>query len=83
MLDALKKAVEERGGNVVIKRDYEIAGVPKEEALEFKQDAAAIRRVPRSYTSELGYKEAANWVDAQFPDPAAVKVWFKGRRPDL
>ncbi len=83
VLDALKMAVEERGGRVVIKRDYEIVGVPKQEALAFKQDAAAIRRVPRSYTSELGYKEAANWVDAQFPEPEKAKAWLKGRRPDL
>ena len=83
VLDALKRAVEERGGKVVIKRDYEIAGVPEAEAREFKQDAAAIRRVPRSYTSELGYKEAANWVDAQFPEPAVAKAWLKSRRPDL
>jgi hypothetical protein len=83
VLAALKQAVEERGGRVIVKRDYEMAGVPRDEALVFKQDAAAIRRVPRSYTSEFGYKEAANWVDAQFPDPAAAKAWLRGRRPDL
>jgi hypothetical protein len=83
VLQALKRAVEERGGKVVIMRDYEMAGVPREEALVFKQDAAAIRRVPRAYTSKDGYKEAANWVDAHFPDPAAAKEWLRGRRPDL
>jgi hypothetical protein len=83
VLDALKRAVEERGGMVIVKRDYEMADVPREEALAFKQDAAAIRRVPRSYTSEFGFKEAGNWVDAQFPDPAAAKAWLKQRRPDL
>ncbi len=83
VIDALERAVEERGGKVVVKRDYEIAGVPKEEAAVFKQDAAAIRRVPRSYTSELGYKEAGNWVDAQFPDPPAAKAWLKSVNPAL
>jgi hypothetical protein len=83
VLQAMKRAIEERGAKVVILRDYEIAGVSKADAALFKQDAAAIRRVPRQYTSEEGFKEAANWIDAQFPDSAAAKAWLKGRRPDL
>jgi len=76
IVNAVVKGMEERGAKVVVKRDYEIAGIPKEEAIEY-------RKSRRTYTSEQGYMEAANWVDANFPKPDEAKAWLKQRRPDL
>ncbi len=76
ILEAVKKGLEERGVNVILKRDYEMVGVSREEFQEYY-------KARRSYTSEQGYMEAANWVDLQFPDPAAAKAWFREKRPDL
>ncbi len=73
---AIKKAMEERGVKVNVVPEYEMVGVSKEDAVEFQKNR-------RSYTSEQGYMEAANWVESNFPDPDAVKGWLKGRRPDL
>ena len=76
IVNAVVKAMQERGVTAVVKRDYELAGIPREEAMEY-------RKARRSYTSEQGYLEAANWVEGNFPDPAKAKEWLKGRRPDL
>jgi len=76
IVDAVVKAMQERGVTAVVKRDYELVGIPKDEA-------EAYRASRRTYTSEQGYMEAANWVDANFPDPAKAKAWLKERRPDL
>ena len=53
-----------------------IVGVPKDEAI-------AYRKARRTYTSEQGYMEAANWVEGNFPRPDEAKAWLKQRRPDL
>ena len=76
IVNAVVKGMEERGAKVVVKRDYELAGIPQEEAI-------AYRKARRTYTSEQGYMEAANWVDANFPKPEKAKAWLKQRRPDL
>ena len=76
IVDAVTKAMQERGVTVVVKRDYEIVGIPRDEAI-------AYRKSRRTYTSEQGYMEAASWVEANFPEPAKAKAWLKERRPDL
>jgi hypothetical protein len=76
IVNAVTKGMEERGVTVVVKRDYEIVGIPREEAIDY-------RKARRTYTSEQGYMEAANWVDANFPEPDKAKAWLKQRRPDL
>ncbi len=76
IMQAIQRALEERGVKVQILRDYELVKVSKEDAL-------ALRKVRRAFTSELGYMEAADWVENQFPDPEAAKRWLKERRPDL
>ncbi len=73
---AVKRAMEERDVKVNVVPEYEMVGVSKQDALEF-------RKIRRSYTAEQGYMEAATWVESNFPDPEAVKTWLKGRRPDL
>lgn len=76
IVEAVKRAMEERGVKVNVVPEYEMVGVSKDEALEFQ-------KIRRSYTSEQGYMEAATWVESNFPDPEAIKTWLKGRRPDL
>ncbi|MPY90908.1 MAG: hypothetical protein GEU99_23710 [Luteitalea sp.] len=76
VVDAVTKAMEERGVTVVVKRDYEMVGIPRDQAVAYQE-------ARRTYTSEQGYMEAANWVERNFPDPAEAKAWLKERRPDL
>ena len=76
IVEALKRAMEERGVKVNVVPEYEMVGVSKE-------DAIAYRNVRRSFTSEQGYMEAAAWVESNFPDPDAIRKWLKERRPDL
>ena len=76
IVEAVKRAMEERGVKVNVVPEYEMVGVSKE-------DAAAYRKATHSYTAEEGYMEAATWVNANFPNPDAIKDWLKGRRPDL
>lgn len=76
ILDAMKKALEERGVKVYIKYNFELAGVPK-------ADAEALNRFAETYTSESGYMEAVGWIESQFPDPDGAKKWLQQRRPEL
>ena len=76
IVEAVKRAMEERGVRVNVVHDYEMVGVGREDAREFQ-------RLRRGYTAEQGYMEATNWVEANFPDPDAVKAWMRDRRPDL
>ncbi len=76
ILDALKKALEERGVKVHIKYNYELVGVPRDEAL-------ALNKFRETYTSEQGYMEAVGWIEQQFPDPEGAKRWLQQRRPEL
>src|SRR5262249_32238628 len=76
IVQAVKRAMEERGVKVNLVPEYEVAGVSR-------ADAAAFEKARRTFTSEQGYMEAAWWVEANFHDPDGVKAWLKGRRPDL
>jgi len=76
IIEAVKRAMEERGVKVNLLQEYEAVGVSREDALEF-------RRLKRSFTAEQGYMEATTWVESNFPNPDAVKTWLRERRPDL
>lgn len=76
IVEAVKRAMEERGITVIVKPDYELVGIPRAEAAEYN-------KVRRGYTSEKGYMEAANWIQGNFPEPEKAKAWLKQRRPDL
>ncbi len=76
VMQAIKRAYEERGVKVLIVPEHELAGVSREDALK------AIRAA-RWYTSEQGYMEAHFWMTQRFPDPEAPKKWLKERRPDI
>ncbi len=76
VVEAIKRALEERKVKVDIKRDYELVGVTREQAVEYT-------KARRSYTAEQGYMESAGWIEGQFPEPDKTKAWLKQQRPDL
>jgi len=76
IVDAVKRAMEERGVKVNVVPEYEMVGVSKADADEYE-------KIRRSYTAEQGYMEAATWVESNFPEPDKIKDWLKARRPDL
>lgn len=76
VVEAVRLAMEERGVKPIVKRDYELVGISRD-------DAEAYRKSRRTYTSEQGFMEAAGWVERNFPDPVKAKAWLKERRPDL
>jgi hypothetical protein len=76
VLQAIKKAYEERGVKVYIVPEQELLGIGKEEALK------AIK-ASRWYTSEQGFMEVSRWINERFVEPEAPKKWLSERRPDL
>jgi hypothetical protein len=76
IMQAIRKAYEERGVKVQIVPEHQLLGVSKEDAIK------AIDAL-RWYTSEQGYMEAYRWITQRFSDPDVPKKWLKERRPDL
>jgi hypothetical protein len=76
VVQAIKRAIEERGVKVNLLHEYELVGVSR-------ADAAELRKARRQFSSEQGYIEARRWIDDRFADPEAPKKWLKERRPDL
>ncbi|HET8564026.1 MAG TPA: hypothetical protein VFM35_09160, partial [Candidatus Binatia bacterium] len=76
VMQAIKRAYEERGVKVQIVPEYELVGITKEEARKAKE-------ATRGYTSEQGFMEAERWINSRFSDPDVPKKWLKERRPDL
>src|SRR4030095_11620418 len=59
VVQALKRAIEERGVKVHLLNDYEFVGVSR-------ADAAELRKARRQFSSEQGYMEARRWMDRAF-----------------
>ncbi|MGH7832393.1 MAG: hypothetical protein ACREQK_02010 [Candidatus Binatia bacterium] len=76
VVQAIKRAYEERGVKVQMVPEHELVGVNREEARKVKE-------ATRDYTSEKGYMEAERWINSRFADPDVPKKWLKERRPDL
>jgi len=76
IVEAVKKAIEERDVKVQLLHDYELVGVSRADAVE-------LLKVRKQFTAEQGYIEARQWIDGRFADPEAPKKWLKARRPDL
>src|SRR5262249_58228475 len=76
VMQAIKKAYEERGVKVYVMSEDELLGINKEEAQK-------AMRAMRWYTGEQGYMEVRHWLDDLFIDPEVPKKWLKERRPDL
>ena len=77
VMQAIKRAYEERGVKVQIVPEYELVGIGK------LDDARKAKEAMRGYTSEQGYMEAERWINSRFADPDVPKKWLKERRPDL
>jgi hypothetical protein len=76
VLQAIKRAYEERGVKIQMIPESQLLGVTKEEALK------AVKTL-RWFTSEQGYMEAHRWILNAFADPSLPKKWLKEKRPDL
>ncbi|MGH7773768.1 MAG: hypothetical protein ACREQA_16205 [Candidatus Binatia bacterium] len=76
VMQAIVRAYKERGVEVRIVPEHELAGVKREEALK------AIR-ANQWYTSELGYMEIKPWITQRFADADVPKKWLRERRPDI
>ena len=76
IMQAIKRAFEERGVKVYIVAENELLGVTRDDAVKAMQ-------ATRGYTAEQGYMEAARWLNELFIDPEVPKKWLKERRPDL
>lgn len=76
IMEAITRALQERNVKPIVLRDYELAGINRD-------DARALLKQMKSYTSEKGYMEVTGWVSLGFADPGAVKKWLKERNPDL
>ena len=76
VMQAIKRAYEERGVKIYIVSEPELAGVRRD-------DAVKAISAGRWYTSEHGYLEVLHWVNDLFIDPDVPKKWLKERRPDL
>ncbi|MBI4483333.1 MAG: hypothetical protein HY652_10640 [Acidobacteria bacterium] len=66
VVEAIRRALEERGVRVQIRPNYEFAGVSRSEAQALRN----ARRQSGGY--ELGYLDAAGWIESVFPDPEAT-----------
>jgi hypothetical protein len=76
VMQAIKRAYEERGVKIHIVSEHELLNVNKDEALK------ALKAL-RWYTSEQGYMEVRRWIDDLFVEADAPRKWLKERRPDL
>src|SRR5688500_849478 len=76
ILQAIRRAYEERGVKVQIVPENQLLGVSKEEAMK------AVK-ANRWFTSEQGYMEVRAWLLQRFGDAEVPKKWLKERRPDL
>ena len=56
VVQAIKRAIEERGVKVNLLYEYELVGVSR-------ADAAELRKARRQFSSEQGYMEARRWID--------------------
>ncbi len=76
VMQAIKRAYEERGVKVQIVPEHQLLGVSKEDALK------AVK-ANRWFTSEQGYMEVRTWLLQHFSDPEVPKKWLREHRPDL
>jgi hypothetical protein len=76
VMQAIRRAYEERGVKVEIVPEHQLLGVTKEEGLKGV-------KASRWFTSEQGYMEVRAWLLQRFADPDVPKKWLKEHRPDL
>jgi len=75
LLEAIKKAYEERGVTTQIVFDYALLGVNKEDAEKMYELT--------THPGSQGQLETSFWINSRFPDPSKPKAWLKDRDPKL
>jgi hypothetical protein len=76
VLDAIKKALEERQITPYFKYTYEMRGSTKEQA-----KADRDRRLGGQDIKNAGIYQATAWITGQFPNPSQPAKWLKDRDP--
>jgi len=78
VVEAVVKALAERGVTAQLKYTFELMGQTREQAQKAEDNEHRGRRI-----EEAGIYQASGWITGQFPDPSEPKKWLKERRPDL
>jgi hypothetical protein len=78
VLEAIKRALEERKITPYIKFTYEMIGQTKQQA-----DADRANRTKGQQIEHAGIYQASSWITGQFPNPDQPKAWLKQRKPDV
>jgi hypothetical protein len=76
VMEAVKKALEERQITPYIKYTYEMRGVTKEAAKADRE-----RRLGGQDIKEAGIYQATAWITGQFPNPSEPAKWLKDKDP--
>jgi hypothetical protein len=76
VIEAVKRALEERKITPYFKHTYEMRGITKEEA-----DADRDKRTGGQDIKEAGIYQATAWITGQFPNPAQPAQWLKDKDP--
>jgi hypothetical protein len=76
VIEAIKRALEERKITPYFKYTYEMRGVTKEEAA-----ADRAKRTGGQDIKEAGLYQASAWISGQFPNPSQPASWLKQKDP--
>jgi hypothetical protein len=76
VIDAIKRALEERKVAPTFKYTYELKGVTKAEAASDRE-----RRVGGQDIKNAGIYQATAWITGQFPNPSQPAKWLKDKDP--
>jgi hypothetical protein len=78
VMEAVKRALEERKITPHIKFSHEMVGRTREDAERMQKWNREVRS-----NEHAGIYQASSWITGQFPNPDQPKAWLKQRRPDL
>jgi len=76
VLDAIKRALEERKIVPTFKYTYELRGMTKEDAKADRQ-----KRLDGQDIKVAGLYQASSWISGQFPNPSQPANWLKQKDP--
>jgi len=76
VIEAVKRALEERKITPYFKYTYEMRGITKEQAASDRQ-----RRTGGQDIKEAGIYQATAWITGQFPNPSQPAKWLKDKDP--
>jgi len=76
VIEAIKRALEERKITPYFKFTYEMRGITKEQAAADRQ-----RRIGGQDIKEAGIYQATAWITGQFPNPSQPAKWLKDKDP--